>query len=160
LHDGLFRWRGSLLLLPAVLALLSSRPGAGTLPAALPWLAAGLALRAWSFSWLGGQGRTRDPGPPAVRVIGGPYALFEHPVYLANVAVALGLLIAAAPPGWLAAALALGLVAFYGALAAREGAQLAGLPTRGQPVAGLARVARTERSTWAVVALFCLLAAV
>ena len=91
-------------------------------------------------------------------MVGGPYRRLVHPVYLGNLLVAFGLLIAARPPGALAAALAGALVLFYAALARREQGQLSGLPQRRIPAAGPLQVARSERSTWIVVCLFLLLA--
>ena len=64
---------------------------------------------------------------------------------------------AARPPDWLALLLLSAVVAFYDLLARRETLQLAGLPRRSAPVASPGQVARSERSTWAVVALFLLL---
>jgi hypothetical protein len=143
---------------PAALALLAGDVDGQSVVAALPWLGGGLGLRFWAFIWLGGAGRTRSLEPPASRVIGGPFRLLAHPVYLANLAVAAGLLIACAPPGWLTALLLASVAAFYGALAEREGGQLRGLPARSAALVSVRQVARSERSTWLVVALFLILA--
>lgn len=157
--DLLFRHRGAVLALPALLALAAGRPGAATIALAMPWLLGGLALRAWAFSWLGGEGRTRDPGPPRRRVRGGPFPWLAHPVYLGNVAVAAGMAVAARPAGWVAAGL-LGLVtALYAVLAGREDRLLRGIVARQGRPAGFRLVARWERSTWAAVGVFLLLAA-
>lgn len=143
--------------MPAAVALAAGRPGAGTLAVSLPWVLAGLALRAWAFVHLGGQGRTRELRPPATRAVGGPYRLLRHPVYLANLLVAFGLVVACRPPDGLAWLLTLAVAAFYGLLATREDVQVLRLPRRRTPATGLAGVARSERSTWVVVGLFLLL---
>lgn len=117
-----------------------------------------LALRAWAFAHLGGQGRTRDPAPPAARVRSGPYARLSHPVYVANSGLAGCMLVAAAPPLGIGIALGGTVALFYTLLAWREGGQLAGLPlVDGRPA--WRRVPRWERSTWATTGLwFALLA--
>ena len=121
----------------------------------MPWILGGLALRAWSFAYLGPRGRTRSPTPPELRVTAGPYRFLEHPIYVANLAVAFGLVLAAAPSPTLVALLSIGVVAFYGVLAERESEHLAGLPS-GEPVRRLrwGQVLRSERSTLLCVGLF------
>ncbi len=57
----------------------------------------------------------------------------------------------------MAAALAVLVAGFYLLLARREEPALVGLPCRAVPAAGAAAVARSERSTWFLVALFLLL---
>ncbi len=122
---------------------------------ALPWILSGLALRAWSFAYLGPGGRTRSAAPPVQRVAAGPYRLLEHPVYVANIAVAFGLVLAAAPPALLVLLLSVGVVGFYAILAVRESTQLVGLPLA-EPVQrlGWLQLLRSERSTLACVGLF------
>ncbi len=125
-------------------------PGARTIAPALPWILTGLLLRAWSFAHLGGQGRTRDPSPPEARVVTGPYAVFEHPVYVANLLVAAGLTIAIHPSGLVAAGALVAVTALYTALAARESGQVEGLPVR-RSAPLWDRVPRWERSTWLTI---------
>lgn len=155
--DRLFASRGLVLALIAAVGLGLGR--GGSLLVAAPWLAAGLALRGWAFRWLGPQGRTRDPARPSALVTGGPYALLRHPVYVGNVLVAAGLVVALRPAG-VAAALLLGLVTgVYAALAKREHRLLQGLA--GAPIGprlDLRAVLRSERSTYLSTALMLALA--
>lgn len=142
----------------AVALLAADSPGASTHAIAAPWILAGLGLRAWAFGHLGGQGRTRDPSPPGGRVYTGPYARLEHPVYVANLLVAAGLVLAIAPPGPLAAIALIGVSGLYLVLSGRESAQIRRLPVELRPRKTVAEVARSERSTWVTVALLLLLA--
>jgi len=149
-----FRFRGWLLGSLALLVLISSRPTATSITLALPFLILGLFFRGWAFAHLGSRGRTRDPSPPPDRVVRGPYKWLNHPVYAANVLVALGILLAAAPGyalGLVAGGFVLGL---YGMLALREQRQMKDVPIRrsGALLSVLA-LARCERSSWLTVAL-------
>jgi len=151
--EALFVHRGLLLAAPALLAVLCGEPNAQSLVSSLPLLLGGLLARAWATAHLGGAGRTTDPGPPGDRVVSGPYSRVRHPLYLANLAMALGLVLALRPPGPITVLLVLVVTGFYAALAEREDAQLSRLPAR--PVAPplpWAAVARHERSTWLGVA--------
>lgn len=139
--------------------LILGAPGAHTIAGSSPWIVAGLALRAWSFAYLGGQGRTRDPSAPSGRVVSGPYARIEHPVYVANLLVATGLTVAIAPPGTVAAIALGGVGGLYAVLAARESDQVRGLDPDRRPRRTLRQVARSERSTWVTVAGLWTLAA-
>ncbi len=127
-------------------------------PAALPWVLAGLGLRAWSFHWLGPAGRTRRPGPPPARSVGGPYSVLGHPVYVANLLLAAGLVVAVVRSGAVAALFLGAVTALYAALAAREEPLLRGLPERREPALSARGVARSERSTWITTALVLLIA--
>jgi protein-S-isoprenylcysteine O-methyltransferase Ste14 len=118
-----------------------------------------LGLRAWAFAHLGGQGRTRDPRAPEGRVASGPYAHLDHPVYLANLLAAAGLILAVAPPPAFAGVALVLTVALYAVLAARESAQVRGLPVVLRPRRTVAQVARSERSTWLTVGVLLVLAA-
>lgn len=130
----------------------AAQPTPASWAVGVPVLLAGLALRGWAFHHLGPAGRTRHPEPPSGRVVTGPYALVPHPVYLANYALALGLVLVADPPP-VGLAVFLGAVAvLYGVLARRESAQTASLPVRPSAALGLRGVMRSERSTWLSVA--------
>jgi len=142
----------------AVALLFFDAPGHTTLPVAVPWLLAGLGLRAVAFRHLGGQGRTRDPSPPSGHVVTGPYSRLEHPVYVANLLIAAGLVFAMAPPDRVAAAGLIIVTGLYVALAARESEQLRSLPIERRAPRTWPQVARSERSTWLTVGVVLLLA--
>jgi len=151
--ETLFVHRGLLLAVPALLAVLTGEPTARSLGASLALLLGGLMIRAWATAHLGGAGRTTDPSPPKDRVVSGPYARLRHPLYAANLAVALGLVLALRPPVPIMVLLVLTVTGFYASLAEREDAQIAMLPAR--PMASplpWSAVARHERSTWLAVA--------
>jgi len=151
----LFQVRGWLLGAVALLALFVASPRLGMLLIGLSVVFVGCALRCWSFSHLGPQGRTRDPGAPTQRVVSGPYRSVSHPVYLSNLLIAIGLLLSASPPVVVGAGLLLGVVLLYGILARRESRQLRTVcqVTRGRRM-GWAEVARSERSTWLQLFVF------
>ncbi len=114
----------------------------------------GLAARLWAISWIGPSARTRDPAPPNVRLVTGPYRL-RHPLYIANTVVAIGFGLASKAH---LTALTLGLasvVGFYALLAWREGQALTlhGTPEGTRPRLSLRAAARAERSTWVTGAL-------
>lgn len=143
----LFEQRGAVAGTLAIIAVLGGRPTVGSFVLGGLLSAPFLALRAWAFAFLGGQGRTRDPAPPAARVVSGPYRFVKHPVYVANMGLALALVIGArvAPgPAGLLAGLA---AALWLTLAWREDEILEGLSERGGEADWMA-VRRSERSTW------------
>ena len=159
LIDALFVWRGRLLLVPAVLALWWGQLSCPTFIDSLPMLGGGIALRCWATAHLGGAGRTVSSRAPAERVVTGPFASLSHPLYTANLAIALGLLLALRPPTPLVVVLVLTVVGFYGLLAMREDVQLLDLRARApRPPPSFRQVARHERSTWLVLGLFLVLA--
>lgn len=158
--DALFVHRGLLLAVPAVLAVLSGQPTLPSVGSSLVLLLFGLGLRCWATSHIGGAGRTRLPGPPTNRVVSGPYRLLRHPLYVANLGIALGLILALRPPGPIVVLLVLSVSGFYALLAEREDAQLIRIPARPASVPlGWRAVARHERSTWIGLAAILLLAA-
>ena len=53
----------------------------------------GAAVRLWAVTWIGPESRTTDDSPPPRRVVGGPYAMLRHPLYLANGLLSAGLLV-------------------------------------------------------------------
>lgn len=154
-----FRWRGALLVVPAVAAIALGAPAPRSLAIGFAAALPPLLLRAWAFAHLGGQGRTRDPDPPPARVVTGPYAWVSHPVYVANLALGMAFLVAVRPPPAWAGGLALGLGGFYALLALRESGQLRAVPPAGRQPPQWRRVARWERGTWITTALFFALAA-
>lgn len=152
-----FRYRGWFLGCVALTVLACSQPTTRSFLLGLPCLTLGLAARSWAFVYLGSTGRTRDPAPPSERVVGGPYRWFNHPVYLANVCVALGIVLAASPGPAFSVCVALLVVGFYRLLALREEGLLVGLPARAsRSIHSVAALARCERSSWMTLSLVVL----
>jgi protein-S-isoprenylcysteine O-methyltransferase Ste14 len=158
--DVLFSYRGSILAVPALLALLSATLTPQSFVSALPLLLLGLMLRFWAVGHIGGESRTRLAEAPESRVVTGPYRFFRHPLYLGNLGVALGLLLALRPPGPIVALIAFFTIAFYALLARREDEMLWSVPTRKlKRRASWEEIARCERSTWLTTALILTLGA-
>lgn len=153
----LFAWRGVVLGVVGVTIALPAEPTLGSLGLALPWLLAGLVIRAWAFRTLGPRGRTRDPAPPSGRVDAGPYRWLRHPVYVGNVCIAAGIVTSAALPAVFAMTVILFVVMFYALLAGRETAQVRDLPVREPAGLGAAALLRSERSTLLSVGALLLL---
>jgi len=158
--DVLFSNRGAILVFPALLAVLSSSLSLESLASGLPLLLVGLFQRAWATAHIGGEGRTRSPEAPLSLVSTGPYALMDHPLYVANLALAFGLVLALRPPAPIGFLLVGFLVVFYAVLARREDDLLANREQspRKTPPSWLA-VPRHERSTWLGTAALLVLAA-
>ena len=152
--DVLFSYRGSILVVPALLALLSASLTPQSLASSLPLVALGLILRAWAVGHIGGASRTRLVEAPPSRVVSGPYRFLRHPLYIGNLGVALGLLLALRPPVPLLALIVFFVTAFYALLALREDEMLLSLPLRRlQGRISWAEVVRCERSTWVTTGL-------
>ena len=133
--------------------LLGAHPSTGSLARGAALVFSGLMGRLWAISWIGRDARTRDPGPPDVRVTGGPYRL-RHPLYLSNIVLGAGLCVACRPSLTLLTLSLTALTTFYLALAVREERHLRhaaveeGTRTRTQWF----KAARAERSSWATAA--------
>ncbi|GEM_PF-2135118 len=159
LLDALFRRRGLLLGVAAILFGTLGAPSRTSIVTGSLLALTGLTLRLWAISWIGPAARTRDPSPPAMRIKGGPYRL-RHPLYGGNILVGVGFAWASSPPLTALTLGSLGLVVFYVALAAREELSLrrARVPAGVRPRLGIRGALRTERSTWgtAVIALSAL----
>jgi len=149
--DWLFVRRGAVFAALALAGLPFAYPSPQSLLLGLPLVVLGHAGRVASFSWLGGQGRTRDPAPPSGRVVNGPYRL-RHPVYVSNAVLASGLVVSAGV-GAVGAAALIGLaLGAYGLLAWREERQLQGVPPRPAVRASWLLALRWERSSFATTA--------
>jgi len=77
-----WRWRTRLQVLGAIILLLFARPANMMLAVALPFLLAGLLLRLWASGYL-----VKD----SHLCRSGPYAYVQHPLYISNILVGLGL---------------------------------------------------------------------
>lgn len=123
----LFRFRGELLAAWGATALLASWPPEGC-TASVAFLVAGLALRAWARRHIGPHSRGRELSCPE-RSVSGPYRLFAHPLYLANILVVASLSLVLAGPGCRAALLVAGPLILYVFLARAESAFVRSRPS-------------------------------
>ena len=147
---ALFRCRGPVLGVFACVFVLFARPTHGSLLLGGTVSMVGLAVRLWAISWIGPAARTRDPAPPNVRLVTGPYRL-RHPLYIANTVVAMGFGLASHVPLTVLTPSCIAVAAFYAALAWREdqGLKLDGTPEGTRPRLSARATVRAERSTWA-----------
>jgi len=79
------RHRGKLHLLAFLLAVVWATPGFLAILLGLPLVVTGLALRTWASGYLAKNARLCTSGP---------YALCRHPMYLANIIIVVGILVA------------------------------------------------------------------
>jgi len=129
----LFRFRGELLAIWGLGALVLGWPPRGFLPS-FALLVAGLALRAWARRHIGPHSRGRLLACPE-RSVAGPYGYVSHPLYLANLMVAASLSLCLAGPTPKALLLLLGPFLLYALLARAETAfvKRIGSPERTMP---------------------------
>lgn len=113
----LYRWRGVVMACGAFLALWL---GSGD-----PWpfwmlpLSFGMGLRLWARCYIGAHSRGERLDVPQLSQ-GGPYDILRHPLYLSNVAMAMGILLWWRGLHWSSVLLASLVVIFYRALAQGE----------------------------------------
>ncbi|HZZ64003.1 MAG TPA: isoprenylcysteine carboxylmethyltransferase family protein [Candidatus Baltobacteraceae bacterium] len=88
-----FKNRGALLSLPAVLLALAGKPSAFSITAGLPIAIAGELLRCWAVGYSGLTTRA-DRVTAAELVTAGPYAFVRNPLYVGNFVTALGFALA------------------------------------------------------------------
>jgi protein-S-isoprenylcysteine O-methyltransferase Ste14 len=88
-----FKNRGALLGLPAVLLAACGKPSALSVTLGLPVAIAGELLRCWAVGYAGVT--TRDDAVTAPELVtGGPYAYVRNPLYLGNLVTAAGFAVA------------------------------------------------------------------
>jgi protein-S-isoprenylcysteine O-methyltransferase Ste14 len=88
-----FKNRGALLSLPAVLLAALGKPSAASVTVGLPIAIAGELLRCWAVGYSGVTTRGDQVEAPAL-VTAGPYAYVRNPLYVGNFVTALGFAIA------------------------------------------------------------------
>jgi len=88
-----FKNRGALLAIPAVLLAAFGRPSALSVTVGLPLAIAGELVRCWAVGYSGVTTRGDHVEAPAL-VTGGPYAYVRNPLYVGNFITALGFAIA------------------------------------------------------------------
>jgi protein-S-isoprenylcysteine O-methyltransferase Ste14 len=123
----LFRARGWIGAAAAVLVLALGRPTGISLLFGLAPVLAGLAVRFWAMGYIGRPARSAEIGGPA-RVVSGPYRTLRHPLYIGNLLIAVGTLLACRVPGAVTAFVLAGFVAEYGLIALAEERGLRGAP--------------------------------
>jgi protein-S-isoprenylcysteine O-methyltransferase Ste14 len=90
----LFRLRGVTPVPFVLLALAFARITVWSALAGVPLVLLGEGLRFWGVSHVGIASRTRTPSPKKF-VVGGPYRIVRHPLYLGNFLLGLGFALAA-----------------------------------------------------------------
>ena len=152
---ALFRARSWTPVPLAVLAIVKARPRAKLLMPGLVFLATGLLLRLWAVVWVGPSSRTRSTDPPAERVVGGPYALLAHPIYVANGLLSAGLLtLTGSWWPWLQSTFPALWLAQYGPIIRWEAAHLPAAVARWRPTTDLSGALESERRTYQGVGAF------
>jgi hypothetical protein len=120
----LFRWRGTIGALAFGVVFWLARPTVGSCLLGVPLLVLGLAVRFWASGYIGIDGRVRDIGARQ-RIVSGPYRLLRHPLYVGNMLLVLGMLVAMRPALWLSVIVVVGFVAEYALIISVEERQLA-----------------------------------
>ena len=92
-RDEVFKYRGTLLALPAVALAIFGKPSARSIAVGLPVAFAGEALRCWAVGYSGVTTRGDEVTAPKL-VTAGPYAYVRNPLYVGNFLTALGFTIA------------------------------------------------------------------
>jgi protein-S-isoprenylcysteine O-methyltransferase Ste14 len=88
-----FKYRGTLLALPAVLLGAFGKPSRASVTLGVPLALAGEAVRCWAVGYSGVTTRSDRVTAPALTTAG-PYAYVRNPLYVGNVVTALGFTIA------------------------------------------------------------------
>lgn len=157
----LFRHRDVLPVPLAIAVALSSRIRGGRRVAGALLVLTGLAIRLWAVLYIGEQSRSRGDGP-VFRTIGGPYAHFRHPLYLANVVLSEGLvLFSGAGSRWLPFLFPVLAFLFYAPIVAWEQGRLRRreIPVRSHRF-DLRTALRSERRTYQSVLAFLIVSVV
>lgn len=88
-----FKNRGALLAIPALILAVFGKPSGGSILAGLPVAFAGEAIRCWAVGYSGTTTRADQVTAPQL-VTAGPYAYVRNPLYIGNFLTALGFAIA------------------------------------------------------------------
>jgi hypothetical protein len=121
----LFRWRGVIGVIAFGIVFWLARPTFGSCLLGVPFLLAGLAVRFWASGYIGIEGRVREIGASR-RIVGGPYRVLRHPLYIGNFLLVVGMLVALRPAWWMASVVLAGFVVEYVVIVAAEEKDLAG----------------------------------
>lgn len=115
----LFRWRGTIGGLALLLVLALGRPTVTTCLRGVPLLLAGLAVRFWAMGFIGIAARAAEVKVQR-RVTCGPYRLLRHPIYVGNLLLVLGILVALSPALVVAIAVVVMFLLEYGLIVVSE----------------------------------------
>ena len=88
-----FKYRGTILALPAAILALAGRPSAFSIATGLPLAFAGEFIRCWAVGYSGVTTRGDEVTAPML-VTAGPYAYVRNPLYVGNTITALGFALA------------------------------------------------------------------
>jgi hypothetical protein len=129
----LFRWRGVIGFVAFGAVFWLARPAFRSCLRGVAFLIPGLAVRFWASGYIGIEGRVREIGARQ-RLASGPYRLLRHPLYIGNLLLVAGMLVALRPALWLGAVVLGGFIAEYTLIVVAEERDLRQKWTSGQVV--------------------------
>ncbi len=119
LGNFLFRWRGLIGFLAFWVVYLISHPTLTSCIRGLLLILLGIIGRFWAVGYLGNSARNNVIGGQVI-VRNGPYRFFPHPIYLSNLFLVLGMLLALNSPLWISGVVIFGFFVEYGVIARTE----------------------------------------
>ncbi|MCR5661532.1 MAG: isoprenylcysteine carboxylmethyltransferase family protein [bacterium] len=90
----MFKWRGAIMAIAAVLVICAARPSLNSFIFGLSLTLSGELMRLWALGCTGEHTRSQELKAPEL-ITEGPYAVVRNPLYLGNILNALGLCAAA-----------------------------------------------------------------
>ena len=90
----MFKWRGAIMAVAAVLAVWAAKPSLNSFIFGLSLTLSGELMRLWALGCTGEHTRSQELKAPSL-ITEGPYAVVRNPLYLGNILNALGLVAAA-----------------------------------------------------------------
>jgi protein-S-isoprenylcysteine O-methyltransferase Ste14 len=126
----LYHYRGIIAFPFFVLLVIFARP-TPIRPQAILFIVTGLIIRAWAAGYIGGQSRQRSYSS-TFRINNGPFHYLQHPLYIGNLMLVLGVVILFNPQTWLFLTLPCLFVLEYTLIIISEHQYLRTLPSRGE----------------------------